>query len=125
MPSCPRCQQFIKPSVYAQAIACPTCQAPLKAFGHPGIPLHHAKGQSSLCVSCTYHRDNSCSFPQRPHARDCTLYRQYFPLQAIQATPPRSDFSRQLRLWQQRHGLWIAMVSLLAVSILVTLMGRR
>jgi hypothetical protein len=48
---------------------------PPKAFGHEGIELHQAQGIDPLCRSCTYDRDNSCDYPQRPTARECTMYR--------------------------------------------------
>jgi hypothetical protein len=41
MPNCPRCHQSINP----QAVTCPYCRTPLKAYGHPGIPLHRATGE--------------------------------------------------------------------------------
>lgn len=62
---CPRCHQ----SIDSQAVACPYCRIEIKAFGHPGIPLHRAEGTSFLCNSCTYHADDSCNFPQRPYAQ--------------------------------------------------------
>ncbi|PAX60114.1 zinc ribbon domain-containing protein [Brunnivagina elsteri] len=67
---CPRCQR----KVDLQAIACPYCRAELKAFGHPGIPLHRAVANEYLCKACTYHLDDSCNYPQRPLAKVCTLY---------------------------------------------------
>ena len=70
---CPRCQQ----KVDSQAIACPYCRAELKAFGHPGIPLHRAVANEYLCNTCTYHLDDSCNYPQRPLAKVCTLYENF------------------------------------------------
>ncbi|HEY9846731.1 MAG TPA: hypothetical protein V6D03_11105, partial [Candidatus Caenarcaniphilales bacterium] len=71
--SCPCCHQ----PVPTPAIACPHCRTLLKAHGHPGIPLHRALGEAPLCQSCLYHFDDSCTFPQRPEARACTLYRNH------------------------------------------------
>ncbi|MEA5513598.1 zinc ribbon domain-containing protein, partial [Nodularia sp. UHCC 0506] len=68
--SCPTCHQLVD----NQAITCPYCRTTLKAYGHPGIPLHRATGKEFLCDSCTYHADDTCNFPQRPYAKDCTLY---------------------------------------------------
>lgn len=86
MSYCPRCQQ----SVDSQAIACPHCRNLLKAHGHPGIPLYRASGQAFLCQSCHYHLDDSCTFPQRPFARECTLYRsRLIPTAQIKTTTNR------------------------------------
>lgn len=71
MINCPRCDQ----PVDDRAIACPHCKITLKAFGHPGIPLNRATGNEYLCTTCLYHADDTCNFPQRPHAQECTLYR--------------------------------------------------
>ena len=70
MPTCPKCKQ----PVDSQAIACPKCNNQLKAFGHPGMPLYQSEDDTSLCDRCTYDRDDSCNFPQRPHAKSCTLF---------------------------------------------------
>jgi hypothetical protein len=71
MINCRRCHQ----PVDSKAIACPHCRLSLKAFGHPGIPLYRATDDEYLCTSCVYHADDTCNYPQRPHAKDCTLYR--------------------------------------------------
>ncbi len=68
--TCPRCKQ----TVNSQAITCPFCRTQLKAHGHPGIPLHRAKGDEYLCDTCTYHAENTCNFPKYPYATECTLY---------------------------------------------------
>ncbi len=45
MTSCPHCHKLIEQNV----IQCPYCKQTLKAFGHPGIPLHQApKDQFSV-----------------------------------------------------------------------------
>jgi hypothetical protein len=59
MPECPRCYQRVD----SQAVACPYCKFDLKAFGHPGIPLHRASQDSYLCTTCLYHQDDTCNFP--------------------------------------------------------------
>jgi len=38
---CHRCHQ----SVDAQAVSCPYCRTPLKAYGHRAFPLHRAAGE--------------------------------------------------------------------------------
>jgi len=70
MPDCPRCHQ----PVDARAIACAHCKTPLKAFGHPGIPLYRSQPEEFLCTTCIYHEDDTCNYPQRPFAKECTLY---------------------------------------------------
>lgn len=70
MSDCPTCHQ----PVPTQAIVCPHCQTTLKAFGHPGIPLYRPATDAYLCQSCVYEADDTCTFPQRPYARECTLY---------------------------------------------------
>jgi len=110
MPYCPRCQQ----SVDSQAIACPHCRSLLKAHGHPGIPLHRASGQEFLCQSCRYHLDDSCTFPQRPYAKECTLYRN-------QSTPPTTVQSgiTTSRFWQWlRRYIWL-ILGLFALLLLL------
>ncbi|MEB3293356.1 MAG: zinc ribbon domain-containing protein, partial [Synechococcales bacterium] len=78
MRNCPKCHHSVKPN----AVVCPNCHTQLKAFGHPGMDLHHVKqGQKSLCLTCTYHADDSCNYPKRPHAQECTLYQEQNPSQ--------------------------------------------
>jgi len=108
MPHCPHCHQ----SVDTQAIACPHCQTLLKAHGHPGILLHRATGEAYLCQSCLYHLDDSCTFPQRPHARECTLYRDQ-TIASQQAKAPAYQ--------PQRHYVWLILVGLVAIAVLLTL----
>ncbi|GAB4147482.1 MAG: hypothetical protein Fur0046_25720 [Cyanobacteria bacterium J069] len=117
MPECPQCRQ----SVDARAIACPHCRTPLKAFGHPGVPLYRAEGEAALCETCLYHHDDSCNYPQRPHARDCTLYTN----QARQPDSPiyRPSPSSLMKAWLQRHLVWVLLGALLLVSLLLALRG--
>jgi C4-type Zn-finger protein len=70
MPNCFNCNNLID----AEAVRCPHCGVALKAFGHPGMPLYQATAESYLCDTCLYHEDDSCTFPQRPYAKTCTLY---------------------------------------------------
>ncbi len=70
MQTCPQCQQAVKET----AIVCPHCRTELKAFGHPGIDLHRTRGDRYLCETCAYLADDSCTFPQRPYAKECTMY---------------------------------------------------
>jgi hypothetical protein len=113
MSNCPRCQQPIKP----QAINCPHCRLVLKAHGHPGIPLHRASGEGSLCDTCVYHADDTCNFPQRPHAKECTLYQDIAaPKMEIKPVPNRS-----FQLWFQRNLLWVMVLILLLISFVITI----
>lgn len=115
MPNCPRCQQPVKP----QAITCPYCRETLKAHGHPGIPLHRATGEDYLCDSCTYHADDTCNFPQRPFAKQCTLYHDRFqPEPEIKKQP---NTSQSLRLWVEKNMVWLLIAGLFLISLLISL----
>lgn len=117
MPTCPRCRQ----AVDSQAIACPHCRTALKAHGHPGIPLYRAEGTAYLCETCTYHEDDTCNFPQRPYARECTMYHDH--LQPIVSTPPRSAKWKRPAL-RGSEG-WLILAGLLIVSLLIALSNRE
>ena len=116
MPNCPRCRQ----AVDSQAIDCPRCRTVLKAYGHPGIPLYRAKGSAFLCDSCAYHEDDSCNYPQRPQARECTLYRDVNELAV--AAPRRANWQTRLRI-KHNEGWWI-LAGLAAVSLLIALANQ-
>jgi len=115
MPNCPRCHQLIQ----AQAVTCPHCRLILKAHGHPGIPLHRSTGEEYLCDSCTYHTDDTCTYPQRPLARECTLYHNRS--QPEPELNPRHDRSKSLRLWFERNLAWLILVGLILLSLLISL----
>lgn len=115
MSECPRCHQ----PVDVQAIACPNCRLPLKAFGHPGIPLHRADGEEYLCPTCLYHADDTCNFPQRPNAKECTLYVNQF--QQSQVTLYKPKWTTLARNWLSRNAVWLILVTLLVVSIAIAL----
>ena len=118
MPNCPRCHQ----SVDAQAVTCPYCRTHLKAYGHPGIPLHRATGKEYLCGSCTYHADDTCNFPQRPYAKECTLYQDVFKSQFEENQRHNtSSFAYSVRSWVKRHQVWLILLGLLIVSFLIVL----
>ena len=116
MPNCPRCHQLVD----AQAVSCPQCRMPLKAYGHPGITLHRATGTEYLCQSCTYHADDTCTFPQRPYAKECTLYQNinWSQLEASQSYRPSPAIV--LKSWFRRHQVWLILLGLLFVSFLIT-----
>ncbi len=120
MSNCPRCAQRVD----SQAVKCPYCRTTLKAFGHPGIPLHRAEGDTFLCDSCTYHEDDSCNYPQRPYAKTCTLYHDRFAIQEQQLSPPvyKSPGGIEgFKLWCQRNKGLAFLLALLIISFLVTI----
>lgn len=117
MAECPRCHQRVD----SQAVACPYCKFDLKAFGHPGIPLHRAREDSYLCDSCLYHLDDTCNFPQRPFAKDCTLYQNQD--EPVVPTAPVSHPSWGITLlrWCRQHVAGLVLGGLLLVSLLLSL----
>ncbi|MBW4419665.1 MAG: zinc ribbon domain-containing protein [Myxacorys californica WJT36-NPBG1] len=119
MLSCPKCHQPIK---NRDAIACPHCRTPLKAHGHAGIPLHRAIGNEPLCRTCTYHADDTCNYPQRPDAWECTMYRDCRV--ATVSTPTNYETSSSPQAWIRRNGVWIAIVGLLVLSFLIAASKR-
>ncbi|NEQ64024.1 MAG: hypothetical protein F6K21_00565 [Symploca sp. SIO2D2] len=121
MPNCPSCHQPIK----SNAIACPHCGMIFKAYGHPGITLHRAMGEEYLCNSCTYHEDDTCTYPQRPYAKECTLYQDISqPLLYNQPVyAPRYSLFQSIKLWCQRNPALLGIVVLVAVSFLLALSG--
>lgn len=116
--SCPRCHQIVE----SQAITCPHCRATLKAYGHPGIPLHRATKDEYLCDSCTYHADDTCNFPQRPYAKECTLYENLEERKLeLQQQRQKSSFGAIVKNWIQRHQALILLLGLLLVCLLIAL----
>ena len=119
MPECPRCNQTVE----SQAVTCPYCHLALKAYGHPGIPLYRAAGEAYLCDTCTYHDDDTCNFPQRPLAKECTLYQDRSKSTTSLKTGSVSQSSRlgQVKTWLKRNAGWVALVGLVVVSLLLSL----
>jgi hypothetical protein len=116
MPVCPRCQQFVE----TQAVTCPTCRLALKAHGHPGIPLFRAEEDEYLCQTCAYHEDDTCNFPQRPFAKECTLY--YNP-QSVQSPTYSPGWQAVCKNWLRRHTTLLIVAGLLLISLFIAL-GR-
>lgn len=118
--SCPRCHK----SVDSQAVTCPHCRTTLKAFGHPGIPLHRATGKEYLCDSCTYHVDDTCNFPQRPYAKECTLYQniEESKLQ-LQQQRENTSFVATVKSWVKRNSSLLLLLSLVLVCLLIALLS--
>jgi hypothetical protein len=116
--TCPQCHQ----PVNSQAVSCPYCRITLKAFGHPGIPLHRAVGEEYLCDTCTYHADDSCNFPQRPYARECTLYQNLEQYQLeLQQQKDRNSFSTTVKNWVRHNQVLLLLLGLILISFLVAL----
>ncbi|MEO0986588.1 MAG: hypothetical protein AAFY20_13680 [Cyanobacteria bacterium J06639_14] len=111
MPICPRCQYQAE----AADLVCPRCRLELKAHGHPGIELHRAVGEEILCKSCTYQEDDSCTLPQRPYAKACTLYNSVNAVEEVIEYKPQS--SPLKTLWQ-RHRVWIILLAIFCICLL-------
>ncbi len=113
MPTCPQCQY----SISATAVTCPNCGLELKAHGHPGIDLHRSQGDTYLCESCSYHQDDSCTFPQRPLANTCTLYQN---VQTVQQRPMTAAEIYTIPWWRKYSG-WLALAAVLLISIVLVI----
>lgn len=112
---CPRCYQRVEP----QAVTCPHCHTSLKAYGHPGIPLHQAEGETYLCETCLYEADDTCTFPQRPYAKTCTLYHNIDePLaeEEYQLSPRAT-----LKAWVRQNKGLLLLLCLISISILLVI----
>jgi hypothetical protein len=118
VPECPRCHQPVE----TQAIACPHCRAPLKAHGHPGINLYRAEAGDYLCKTCIYDADDTCTYPQRPYAQECTLYTTAEQLAASTATYTPSRM-RRLSSWLQNNAALLVVGLIVLVSLAIAL-GR-
>ncbi len=116
--TCPRCHQ----PVNSQAVTCPHCRVELKAYGHPGIPLHRATGEKYLCDTCTYHVDESCTYPQRPHAKECILYQNIDERQLeLQQQNQSSSFGITVQNWVRRNQALLLLLALLFICFLIVL----
>ncbi len=116
--SCPRCDQLVD----SQAITCPNCRIVLKAYGHPGIPLHRAPGKEYLCDTCTYHSDNTCNFPQRPYAKECILYQDLAQSQReLQQQRHDRSFGVICKNWLKRHPGLLLILLLLLICFVIAL----
>ncbi|MDF5708961.1 MAG: zinc ribbon domain-containing protein [Nostoc sp. S4] len=116
--SCPRCHQLID----SQALSCPYCRTTLKAYGHPGIPLHRATGDEYLCDTCTYHADDTCNFPQRPYAKDCTLYQSIAQTKLdLEQQRYSKSFMVTMKTWLKRNQALLLLLGLLLVCLFFSL----
>ncbi len=114
---CPRCQATVE----STTVQCPRCQLPLKAHGHPGIPLHRTEGNGSLCATCLYDADDTCNFPQRPNAETCTLYRSVNADQKLALPAP--SVGERVGFWLRNHRGFIGLAGLLLLSLAIVLVG--
>lgn len=118
MPICPRCEHSVKTT----DLACGRCGLQLKAHGHPSIELHRTTAGEVLCKTCAYDADDTCTFPQRPYAKTCTLY-QSISAEAEREkgalrSPPTATFSAKL-FWQ-RYKVWLILLAIFGVSLMLT-----
>ena len=121
MSICPKCKQ----PVDSQAVSCPHCKNQLKAFGHPGIPLYQSTDNTSLCDRCTYDRDDSCNFPQRPHAQSCTLFHDCSqPLVAVEPIAPSQQGWRGIKNKLYQYRALIAIAILIFMSVVLALSNK-
>ncbi|MGB3691653.1 MAG: zinc ribbon domain-containing protein [Spirulinaceae cyanobacterium] len=118
--NCPRCDRTIN----AEQVSCPHCGYELKAFGHPGMPLYHAPEKSFLCPNCIYHQDDTCTFPQRPYAKTCTLYQDINkpPEAELARAVYRTDsLSQTIKNWCWRNRWLVILLIIFVISIFMTL----
>ncbi|MEJ1929671.1 zinc ribbon domain-containing protein [Nostoc sp. NIES-2111] len=116
---CPQCHQQVE----SQAITCPNCRTTLKAYGHPGITLHRAAKGTYLCDTCTYHADDTCTFPQRPDAKDCTLYQDISERNAqIEEQKSSNNFEVSIKSWIKRNQALILVLGLLVICLLFVML---
>lgn len=116
MPVCPQCHQ----SVTSMALKCPHCQLPLKAFGHPGIPLHRATDDEFLCGTCFYDQDDSCNYPQRPRAKECMLYHPQDQPLVPAPVNYASSWQQVLQRWVKQNLVWLVLLGLILLSVLLS-----
>lgn len=114
MPICPRCQNQVKTT----DLTCTYCGLQLKAHGHPSIELHQAmSGEDVLCTTCAYHEDDSCTFPQRPHAKACTLYQ---PVNTKEEKVVYQQRSPSFKIFWQQNKVWLILLAIFGVALLLT-----
>jgi uncharacterized Zn-finger protein len=109
--------------VDSQAITCPYCRTTLKAYGHPGINLHRAAKGTYLCDSCTYHADDTCNFPQRPYAKDCTLYQNIAERKAqVEELRSANSVDTSIKTWVKRNQALMLLLGLLLICLVVVVL---
>lgn len=119
MPICPRCESQVKPT----DLSCGYCGLQLKAHGHPSIELHRTQKGEVLCDTCAYHADDTCTFPQRPHAVTCTLYQSVTAETNREKGDQRSPApAPSLKLFWQRYRIWLILLAIFGVSLMLTVL---
>lgn len=121
MRKCPKCNQQVK----FEDVTCKYCHTELKAFGHPGIPLYRAEKGTSLCDTCTSDRDDTCNYPQRPHAKTCTMYQNYLEAENKDLDPPvykTPGGVAGLKIWCQRNQGLVTLLTLVGISFAIVLL---
>lgn len=83
------------------------------------MTLYRSCDDQPLCLTCMYHADDTCNFPKRPDAVDCTLYRD-----RTQPMPATAGYTTRFRLkiWLSRNLVWIVLVGLILLSLLITIL---
>jgi hypothetical protein len=85
------------------------------------MTLFRATKNEPLCESCVYHADDSCNFPKRPYAMDCTLYQDSQPSQAV---VKQYEIEFRLKGWVKRNMSLVLVMGLLLISLGLVLMRR-
>ncbi len=86
------------------------------------MTLHRAKGDEYLCNTCTYHIDDSCTYPKRPYAKDCTLYQNFEESQAQKYQQhQKSDLNNSLQNWIRHNQTLVLFAALFLVCVLITI----
>ncbi|MEN9871884.1 MAG: hypothetical protein RLZZ171_2876, partial [Cyanobacteriota bacterium] len=71
---------------------------------------------------CTYHLDDTCNFPQRPHAKSCTLFHDAsLPLVAAKDIPTSQLGWRGIKNWLYRYRGLMAIALLILISVIIAL----
>jgi hypothetical protein len=84
------------------------------------MPLYRSVGGEPLCLTCTYYADNTCTFPKRPDAMDCTLYDDVRKPPTDIHSSYKSTF--RVKAWVERHIGLLALLGLILISLLLVLM---
>ncbi|MEM6519915.1 MAG: zinc ribbon domain-containing protein [Cyanobacteria bacterium P01_C01_bin.70] len=119
MPLCPRCEYQVKPT----DLVCGRCSLQLKAHGHPSIELYRTTTGEVLCPTCAYDADDTCTFPQRPGAKTCTLYQSITAeAERVRGAVRSPATPASLPLFWRRYRLWLIFLAIFGVSLLLTVL---
>ena len=84
------------------------------------MTLYQATDGQPLCITCTYHADDTCNFPKRPLAMDCTLYDDM--RKPVTASSKGYTGSFRFQSWVKRKAGLLALIGLVLISLLVALL---